>query len=369
MPIGRERLTRRSFGAGIAALAAALSSPGIRSAMASPLIVVDQLAPLFDAAVAIELRGFPPRQPITITAIQTYPNMSSWQGRATFLSDDDSCVYLARQAPISGTYDGVSAMGLIWSAELLPGQTKMPPPGSIMQPKLVQLEATSPDGIRAELMLERHVAGPGVARHPIRTEGIVGTLFLPANSGPHPAVIVLNGGDGGIDEYRGAIVASHGYAALNLGYFGMDGLPRGLVNIPLEYFGNAIRWMRTQAWLGDRFLDGVSWWRTRVVAWRHIHRDQRCHRMGAKWSSILGARSRRAWRHETALHLDVPGKTAAVSPGEQHQHGNTPTRRGRTGASADLLDMGGTAKADAEAGFDAWRSVLEFLEASVKDRR
>jgi acetyl esterase/lipase len=254
MPIGRERLTRRSFGAGIAALAAALSSPGIRSAMASPLIVVDQLAPLFDAAVAIELRGFPPRQPITITAIQTYPNMSSWQGRATFLSDDDSCVYLARQAPISGTYDGVSAMGLIWSAELLPGQTKMPPPGSIMQPKLVQLEATSPDGIRAELMLERHVAGPGVARHPIRTEGIVGTLFLPANSGPHPAVIVLNGGDGGIDEYRGAIVASHGYAALNLGYFGMDGLPRGLVNIPLEYFGNAIRWMRTQPSLGDRFL-------------------------------------------------------------------------------------------------------------------
>jgi hypothetical protein len=145
------------------------------------------------------------------------------------------------------------------------------------------------------------------------------------NSGTHPAVIVLNGGDGGIDEYRGAILASHGFAALNLGYLGMDGLPRGLVNIPLEYFGNAIRWMRTQAWLGDRFLDGVSWWRTRVVAWRHIHRDQRCHRMGAKWSSILGARSRRAWRHETALHLDVPGKTAAVSPGEQHQHGNTPT--------------------------------------------
>jgi hypothetical protein len=39
------------------------------------------------------------------------------------------------------------------------------------------------------------------------------------------------------------------------------------------------------------------------------------------------------------------------------------------GASADLLDMGGTAKADAEAGFDAWRSVLEFLEVGVKGRR
>jgi len=220
----------------------------------SPLIVVDRPAPLFDAWVAIERRGFPARQPITITATQTYPNMSRWQGRATFTSDDDGRVYVARQAPISGTYDGVSAMGLIWSAELLPGQSKMPPADSIMQPKLVELVAMSPDGIRAELTLARHVAGPGVTRHPIRTEGIVGTLFLPANSGPHPAVIVLNGGDGGIDEYRGAILASHGYAALNLGYFGMEGLPRGLVNIPLEYFGSAIRWMRTQPWLGDRFL-------------------------------------------------------------------------------------------------------------------
>jgi dienelactone hydrolase len=39
------------------------------------------------------------------------------------------------------------------------------------------------------------------------------------------------------------------------------------------------------------------------------------------------------------------------------------------GASAELLDMGGTAKADTEAGSDAWRNVLEFLEASVRGRK
>src|SRR5262249_18382142 len=59
---------------------------GVHSAMASPVIVVDQPTPLFDATVAIEVRGFPARQPVTITAIQTYPNMSRWQGRATFMS-------------------------------------------------------------------------------------------------------------------------------------------------------------------------------------------------------------------------------------------------------------------------------------------
>ena len=218
------------------------------------MIVIDQPVALIDAAVAIELRGFPPRQPVTVTALQTFPSMSRWQARATYMSDDDGCVYVARQAPVFGTYDGVSAMGLIWSAERLPGEARKPPADFIMQPWFVQLEATSLDGTRAELTFERRVAGPGVTRHPIRTEGIVGTLFLPPGDGPHPAVIVLTGGGGGIDEYRGAILASHGYAALNLGYFAMEGLPRGLVNIPLEYFENAIRWMRAQPWLRDHFL-------------------------------------------------------------------------------------------------------------------
>jgi Acyl-CoA thioester hydrolase/BAAT N-terminal region len=176
MRLGGIRLTRRSCGAGICARQSGHSlCNGIPS---------DQPAPLFDAAVTIELRGFPARQPITITAIQTYPNMSRWQGRATFMSDGDGCVYVARQAPISGTYDGVSAMGLIWSAGLLPGQSKMPLLPSIMEPKFVQLEATSPDGIRAELTLARHVAAPGVTRHPIRTEGIVGTFSFPRTAAP-----------------------------------------------------------------------------------------------------------------------------------------------------------------------------------------
>src|SRR5215467_13696466 len=114
------------------------------------MIVVDQPVALIDTAIAIELRGFPARQPVTITAIQTFPSMSRWQGRATYMSDDNGCVYVARQAPVSGTYDGVSAMGLIWSAERLPGETKPPPADFIMQPWCVQLEATSPGGMRAE---------------------------------------------------------------------------------------------------------------------------------------------------------------------------------------------------------------------------
>jgi dienelactone hydrolase len=447
-------------------LAAATCGPRVRSALASPVIVVDQPVALIDAAIAIELRGFPPRQPVTVTALQTFPSMSRWQARATFMSDDDGCVYVARQAPMSGTYDGVSAMGLIWSAERLPGETKTSPVDFIMQPWFVQLEAMSLDGVRAELTLERYVAGPGVTRHPIRTEGIVGTLFLPPGDGPHPAVIVVTGGGGGIDEYRGAILASHGYAALNLGYFAMEGLPRGLVNIPLEYFENAIRWMRAQPWLRDHFLAVwgesrggelalllgatfteinavIAWVPSGVVFWALGLAEPGDTRPRAAWtfrgqplpylqednasmdpSPIVEAgrpvafapvylshlRDARAVERATIPVEKTRGPILLVSGAddqmwpssaladiamrrlETHHHpypfrhlkyegaghqimvpgGPRTTRTLRLqveGMLDRLLTMGGTPRADAEAGVDAWRSLLEFLEASLQGRR
>jgi hypothetical protein len=197
------------------------------------LIVLDRNNALIDETVAIRVQGFPPRQSVTITATQTLYDSSRWQAYATFTSDDTGCVSLAHQAPISGTYDRISPMGLIWSAERLPGEAQPVPVGSIMRPLPVDIEAVSRDGTRAHATFRRHVAGPGVTRHPIRSEGIIGTLFLPPGAGPHPAVLVVSGGGGGIDEFRGAILASHGYPALALGHFGVEGLPRGLVNIPL----------------------------------------------------------------------------------------------------------------------------------------
>ena len=101
-----------------------------------------------------------------------------------------------------------------------------------MLPVQIRLEAEGADGQRSEIMLVRRIAGPGVTRHVIRSHGLVGTLFLPPGPGPYPAVMVVSGGGGGIDEFPGAILASHGYAAFALGHFAVEGRPRGLVNIP-----------------------------------------------------------------------------------------------------------------------------------------
>ena len=220
--------------------------------------------PTKSVCVAVIVTGCRGEKPLSrMATVSSFYDSSRWQAHATFTSDDLGSVDVSRQAPISGTYDGISPMGLVWSAERLPGEAQPVSVGSIMRPLPIEIEALSRDGRRAPATLERYVAGRGVTRHPIRSEGIVGTLFVPSGAGPHPAVLVVSGGGGGIDEFRGAILASHGYAVLALGHFGLEGLPRGLVNIPLEYFENAIGWMRRRGWLtswrcGDR-REVVNW--------------------------------------------------------------------------------------------------------------
>ncbi|HZY56697.1 MAG TPA: acyl-CoA thioester hydrolase/BAAT C-terminal domain-containing protein [Rubrobacteraceae bacterium] len=86
----------------------------------------------------------------------------------------------------------------------------------------------------------------GPAGQPIEKEGLVGTLFCPSAPGPRPTVIVLGGSGGGLKEGGAAALASEGFTALALAYFGIDPLPPELVEIPLEYFSEAIAWLKDQ---------------------------------------------------------------------------------------------------------------------------
>jgi dienelactone hydrolase len=246
----------------------------------------------------------------------------------------------------------------------------------------------------------------------------------------------------------------------------MDGLPRGLVNIPLEYFDNAIRWMRTQPWLVDRFLAVwgesrggelalllgatfteinaiIAWAPSGVLFWAFGLAEPGDRRPRAAWmlngkplpylqekNTSIGTLPRAdaggslafapyylgQLRDSSAVEratipvektrgaiLLVSGTDDQMWPSsaladvaihrlEKYRHpypfrhlkyegaghqirvpGGPQTvrtlRLRAEGASADLLAMGGTVKADAEAGFDAWRSVLEFLAVGVKGRR
>jgi len=94
----------------------------------------------------------------------------------------------------------------------------------------------------------------GARSEDVREAGLVGRFFLPAGENPAPGVLVLGGSEGGLPAYlerEAALLASRGHAALALAYFkgryfepeDAEGLPDTLTRVPLEYFGEALRWL------------------------------------------------------------------------------------------------------------------------------
>ena len=74
----------------------------------------------------------------------------------------------------------------------------------------------------------------------------MGRCFAPRDDGPQPAVIVLPGANGGVPTETAELLASHGYATLALAYFGEEGLPDELLEVPIEYVEQAVAWLGAQ---------------------------------------------------------------------------------------------------------------------------
>jgi dienelactone hydrolase len=239
----RIGLSRRNFVIGAAA-SAAIATPRI-SAAAAPTIRVQPDNDLQDIPLSIRLAGFSPRQPVMVTAEMVARDHFRWRSAAMFVAGADGEVDVGTSAPVGGSYSGVSPMGLIWSMERIGGPESEAPTTSARLPVTVAFRAEARNGELAEANVVRAMVGPGVTFKPLDEDGLRGAWYLPPGDGPHPAVIVLGGSEGGLPVRSAApLLASHGYATLALAYFGLPGLPRGLVNIPLEYFGKAIAHVR-----------------------------------------------------------------------------------------------------------------------------
>src|SRR4029079_1946220 len=96
--------------------------------------------------------------------------------------------------------------------------------------------------------VRRRAVAADVRMTAVRSDGLVGVFYEPSGGGRHPAVLVLRGCRGGFPPPAGHAggLASRGYAVLALAYFGVEGLPRALSHIPIEYFGTALRWRERQ---------------------------------------------------------------------------------------------------------------------------
>lgn len=206
---------------------------------------------LFGEPITVRVEHVAPDAQVTVRFHA--PNLES---HATFRADSSGVVDTARDAPLSGSYEGVDGDGLVWSMQR----------ADIREPELVALALRVIAEVDARelgnTVVERFLVGDGVRVSQVRDDGLYGTFFEPAGEGPHPAILVVGGSQGGIEwgYEHGAYYASLGYAALGLAYFEAPGLPDALSKIPLEYFGTALEWLGRQSSVDNTriAIEGVS---------------------------------------------------------------------------------------------------------------
>ena len=226
------------------ALAVYFWASGLSIASAQTLQVIPSQV-LVDEAASVRATGLPPNEHVSIQADLVDGESHTWASQAEFAADAQGMVDTAHQAPVKGSYSGVSAAGLVWS--MRPTEKHVPAyrPPRDLGPQVIEFRLVRDGRQVADARLEQLMVASGVRR--IKLEGqIHGVLFLPSTNGPHPGVLVLGGSEGGLPRGRAAWLASRGYAALALAYFRYEDLPPLLEGIPLEYFGNALAWMMQQ---------------------------------------------------------------------------------------------------------------------------
>jgi dienelactone hydrolase len=222
-------------------VAACLWTGGLAIASAQTLEIIPNRV-LVDESAVIRARGLDPNERISIHADLVDGAEEPWSAQAEFIADAQGVVDTSQQAPVKGPYEGVSAMGLIWSMK--PAAKHVP---SYRSPRdlgsqIIRFGLMRNGQQVTSAQMEQLTLAEGVQR--IKVEGqLHGVLFLPNVKARLPGVLVLGGSEGGLGLSKAAWLASRGYAALALAYFRYDDLPPLLEGIPLEYFGSALAWM------------------------------------------------------------------------------------------------------------------------------
>ena len=199
---------------------------------------------LADSELSIEVTGLQSGQLVLVRSAMKDSQGEIWGAEATFRSNRDGTVNLAKDAPESGDYSGVDVMGLIHA---------MQPPVenpfsrftlSLNKPMVVQFSLEIDGEIHKQADVVRRILSPDLEIAEVRTDGLVGRFYKPPGEGPFPGVLVLGGSSGGMSgAVKAGLLASHGFAVLTVAYFSEDGLPSHLENIPLEYFKKGIDWL------------------------------------------------------------------------------------------------------------------------------
>jgi len=249
-------LSRRSFLQLVGSMSP-IALAGCNSSTMSPSIEIPASG-LRDEQIPIEVTGLSPGMSVTLRSRTRSRGGEEWTARATFEAGPDGTVTVREQSPTeSRYYDRADPMGLFWSMQPVGTNPTEPlSPGVMFRPPTESFEVTliaETDGrTLAEATTTRRMHEEDIERvEP--PDDIVGAGFLPPGNDPVPGVIHLHGVEGQPFVGLARLLASRGFAALALQYFGdPDPLSDTLVEVPVEYVDRALDWFGSH----ERVTDG-----------------------------------------------------------------------------------------------------------------
>nr|XP_045058033.2 acyl-coenzyme A thioesterase 2, mitochondrial isoform X2 [Desmodus rotundus] len=201
----------------------------------------------WDEPVRIVVRGLAPEQPVTMRASLRDEKGALFRAHARYCADVGGELDLMRAPALGGSFTGLEPMGLIWALEPEKPLFRLVK-RDVQTPFVVELEVLEghqPEGGRllGQAVHERDFLAPGVRRVPVRAGRVRATLFLPPEPRPFPGIVDLFGAGGGLPEYRASLLAGKGFAVMALAYYNYEDLPKGMENLHLEYFEEAVNYL------------------------------------------------------------------------------------------------------------------------------
>ncbi|WP_226481518.1 acyl-CoA thioesterase/bile acid-CoA:amino acid N-acyltransferase family protein [Natrinema amylolyticum] len=192
-----------------------------------------------DDPFTLEIGGLPTDTDVEVVATVEDGRGVSWSASATY-DVTDGTIDLDADVPIAGDYDVADTMRLIQHME--PATDSRAPYVPRPEERL-SVEVATDEAVVGSTTVTRPFGDPGVTATEFDHERLVGEVFEPPGTEPAPAVVALHGSRGEPATGMARLLASNGFVALALQYFGADGLPSELVEVPVEFVDEAASWL------------------------------------------------------------------------------------------------------------------------------
>lgn len=221
----------------------------------NPVISCISDSSLADTPFSITVEGCAPRTEYTlemtlsdyycINAPMKLSSNTIWTSRSTFRSNEKGVIDLPSSRTCFGPHQSTSPMRLFFDARPAKPKTCHLPYKLTEIPLHDQFHVSiaikKHDHLLAEAMFTRHYQLPSVICREIYGSYFQGRIFYQPHNTKVPGIIVVSGSEGRIEKAQNIaqLLASRGFAALAIAYFGLEGLPRYLNRIPLELIEEA----------------------------------------------------------------------------------------------------------------------------------